>query len=262
MNYNTILLDIHAGIAHLTLNRPEAHNAVNLDLARDLADAALRCQNDSAVRAVILSGEGRAFCVGGDLKDFAARGEQIPVYLEEVTANLHLAVSRLARMSPPVIAAVQGTAAGAGMSLACAADLVVAGESTRFTMAYTRIGLSPDGSATYFLPRLVGLKRALDLVLTNRVLSASEAEDWGIVSRVVPDADILAAADDLTRELSDGPTSALGMSKRLLQRGWTETLETQMALETRGIAEMARGDDAREGISAFLDKRAPNFQRG
>ena len=162
-------------------------------------------------------------------------------------------------MNAPVIAAVHGSAAGAGMSLACAADFVLAADSAKFTMAYTRAGLTPDGSSTYFLPRIVGLRRALELSLTSRVLTAAEALALGIVTRVVPEASLLDEARRLAAELAAGPTQALGATKRLLHAGWTGTLETQMELETRAIADVARGHDAREGIAAFAAKRPAKF---
>jgi 2-(1,2-epoxy-1,2-dihydrophenyl)acetyl-CoA isomerase len=211
------------------------------------------------VRAVVLAGAGRMFCAGGDLKAFSTKGEGLPHYLKEVTTYLHAAVSRLTRMDAPVIAAVHGSAAGAGMSLACAADLVLAAEGAKFTMAYTRAGLTPDGSSTYFLARIVGLRRALELSLTNRVLSAAQALALGIVTRVVAEADLLEEARTLAATFAAGPTRAFGATKRLLHAGWTGTLETQMELETRAIADVARGPDAREGIAAFAEKRPAKF---
>jgi 2-(1,2-epoxy-1,2-dihydrophenyl)acetyl-CoA isomerase len=258
-SYPSLLLDVRDSIATITLNRAEAANSINLDLARDLMHASLRCDEEPTVRAVILTGAGRMFCAGGDLKTFSTLGDRLPTYVKEVTTYLHAAISRLTRMNAPVIAAVTGAAAGAGMSLACACDFVVAGETSRFTMAYTRAGLSPDGSSTYFLPRIVGLRRALELALTNRVLTAREACDWGIVTRVVPDDAVQPEATALARELASGATGSLGATKRLLHSGWTETLETQMELETRAIADRARSADAREGIAAFTAKRPPKF---
>jgi 2-(1,2-epoxy-1,2-dihydrophenyl)acetyl-CoA isomerase len=259
-DYTTLLFDLRDGVARITLNRPEAANSLNEALARDFMHAMLRCDEDPAVRAVVLTGAGRMFCAGGDLKSFAAQGENLPAHLKEVTTYFHAGISRMARMDAPVVAAVNGAAAGAGMSLACACDLVVAGESARFTMAYTRAGLTPDGSSTYFLPRIVGLKRALELTLTNRLLSAREAQDWGIVARVVADTDLLDEAATMAAELAAGPTKALGMAKRLLHTGWNESLETQMEHESQGIAAMAHTADGREGIDAFLNKRAPAFR--
>ena len=259
MAYETIDLVVRDGVAHLTLNRPAAANSITVELARDLMEATLRCDEDRAVRAVVLAGAGRMFCGGGDLKTFAGKGADLPHYLKQVTTYLHAAVSRLTRMNAPVIAAVQGSAAGAGMSLACAADLVLAADGAKFTMAYTRAGLTPDGSSTYFLSRIVGLRRALELTLTNRVLTAAEALALGIVTRVVPEAQLLDEARAMAAAFAAGPTQAFGMSKRLLHAGWTGTLETQMELETRAIADVARGRDAREGIAAFVEKRPPKF---
>jgi 2-(1,2-epoxy-1,2-dihydrophenyl)acetyl-CoA isomerase len=260
MPYDTIDLTIRDGVAHLTLNRPDAANSITLEMARDLMYATLQCDEDPAVRAVLLAGAGRMFCGGGDLKTFAVKGgAQLSQYLKEVTTYLHAAVSRLTRMNAPVIAAVHGSAAGAGMSLACAADLVIAADNAKFTMAYTRAGLTPDGSSTYFLSRIVGLRRALELTLTSRVLSAPEALALGIATRVVPEAQLRHEASALAADLAAGPTQALGASKRLLHAGWTGTLETQMELETRAIADIARTDDAREGIAAFLEKRPAKF---
>jgi 2-(1,2-epoxy-1,2-dihydrophenyl)acetyl-CoA isomerase len=259
MSYETIDLAVRDGVAHLTLNRPQAANSITVELARDLMYAALRCDEDAAVRAVLLSGAGAMFCGGGDLKTFAGKGADLPHYLKEVTTYLHAAVSRLTRMDAPVIAAVHGSAAGAGLSLVCAADLVLAADGAKFTVAYTRAGLTPDGSSTYFLSRIVGLRRALELTLTNRLLSAAEAMQLGIVTRVVPAERLLDEARALAAELAAGPTRAFGASKRLLHAGWSGTLETQMELETRAIADIARGADAHEGIAAFVAKRPAKF---
>lgn len=247
-------------MAHLTLHRPESYNAINLPLAQELADAALQCAMDVTVRSVLLRGDGNTFCAGGDLKDFSQHASDLSLYLHEVTTALHTAISRFTHMDAPVIAAVHGTAAGAGMSLACACDLVVATESSKFTMAYTRAGLSPDGSATYFLPRIVGLGRALELILSNRVLDGREAMDWGIVNMVVEDNDLEHRAQELAVTLASGPTQAFGAAKRLARTGWTEELETQMAAETRSIGRLAMTHDGQEGIAAFIEKRDATFE--
>jgi 2-(1,2-epoxy-1,2-dihydrophenyl)acetyl-CoA isomerase len=257
---STVLCDVQDNIARITLDRQEAANSIDLNLARELMHTVLRCSDDPAVRAVVITGRGSTFCVGGDLRSFAVHREGLSLHIREVTTYLHAAVSRLTRMDPPVIAAVNGTAAGAGMSLVCACDLVLAAESARFTMAYTKVGLTPDGSSTYFLSRLVGLRRALELVLTNRVLSAEEALEWGLVSRVVPDGELAAEADSLASRLASGATAALGASKRLVYGGWTETLETQLEHESQVISDVSRTADGKEGIAAFLEKRAPKFE--
>lgn len=260
MAYETIDLQVRDGIAHLTLNRPAAANSITLELARDLMEATLACDEDPAVRAVLFTGAGRMFCGGGDLKTFATKGAALPHYLKAVTTYLHAAVSRLTRMNAPVVIAVQGSAAGAGLSFVCAADIVLAADNAKFTMAYTRAGLTPDGSSTYFLSRIVGLRRALELSLTSRVISAAEAQALGIVTQVVPEAQLEREAGALAASLAAGPTLAYGSTKRLLHAGWTGTLETQMELETRAIADIARTADAQEGIAAFAAKRPPAFR--
>jgi 2-(1,2-epoxy-1,2-dihydrophenyl)acetyl-CoA isomerase len=260
MQYSTLLFEIKDHVARITLNRPDAANSVNADMARELMHAAIYCSEDPSVRAVILTGAGRMFSGGGDLKSFAAQEDRLPGHLKEVAGNLHLAISRLARMNAPVIAAVNGSAGGAGLSLCCFCDIVLAAESAKFTLAYTRAGLSPDGGSTFFLPRIIGLRRALELALTNRVLSAAQAMDWGIVTKVVPDATLQAEAQTLAAQLAAGATVALGAAKRLLHHSFGESLETQMELEAQAIAEQARGRDAREGIAAFIAKRAPKFE--
>jgi 2-(1,2-epoxy-1,2-dihydrophenyl)acetyl-CoA isomerase len=260
MDYKTILFDVRDGVAHLTLNRPDAANALNLELSQELYDAMLRCDEDPAIRAVLLSGSGKMFCAGGDLKTFAARRSDLPAHLKLLTHYIHGAISLMARMNPPVISAVNGTVAGGGLGLVFGADLVIAAESARFTMAYTRAALSPDASTSFFLPQLVGLRRALDLTLTNRVLSAREALEWGIVNRVVPDAELPAAAQKLAAEMADGATAAFGAAKHLLRDSFNDTLETHLQAEARAIAARSATAEAREGLAAFLEKRAPRFR--
>jgi len=260
MQFKTLLFDVRKNIAHITFNRPEAANAINLELAKELMYALMKCDEDPLVRAVLISGAGPLFCAGGDVKSFAGKDEGLPYYLKEITVHLHGAMSYLMRMDPPVVAAVHGSAAGAGMSLACACDMTLAAESARFTMAYTRLGLTPDGGATYTLTRLVGIKRTLELALSNRILSAEEACDWGIVTRVVPEKDLITEARALPGQLAAGPTTAFGETEGLLQSGLCESFEGQMKNESRSISEMARTADGREGISAFVGKRAPKFK--
>lgn len=254
-----VLFEVRDTVAHLTLNRPEAGNGITAKLARALAGAALTCQTDPSVRAVLLRGAGDSFCVGGDLKDFAARRDTISAYLRETTGHLHLAVSRLARMNAPVVAAVHGAAAGGGFSLACACDLVVAAESATFVIAYSRIGLPPDGGSSYFLPRLIGFRRAMELALLHPRLSAREALDRGLINQVVPDVELTSRAEELAKTLASGPLHAYGITKKLFHMGWSESLEAQLERESAAIAEAAAGREGREGIASFLEKRAPKF---
>ena len=247
-------------IAHITLNRPDAANALNAEVAKQLDQVALRCDESPDVRAVLMTGAGKVFCGGGDLKAFAAQSvEELPAYLKTVTLHFHQALHRFARMRTPLVIAVNGNAGGGGMSLALAGDIVLAAESARFTMAYTRVGLTPDGSSTYTLPRLIGLRRAAELMLTNRTLTAREAEQMGLITRTVPDAELASNAEAVVRELAQGATCAFGGVKRLLYSSATSSLAEQMELETEWIAEVARTHDAHEGITAFLGKRSPKF---
>ncbi len=259
MTYHHLVFEVEAGIARLTLNRPDVGNALNRQLADELADAAGRCARDPGVRCVVLAGAGPRFCVGGDVADFGARGDALPEYLTGVAGSLHQAVARFSRMRAPVVAAVQGAAAGAGFSLACASDLVVAARSAMFVVAYTAIGLSPDGSASFFLPRLVGLRRALELTLTNRRLPAEEALEWGLVTTVVDDGDLEGEVGALAERLAVGPTAAFGRSKHLIRSSFSESLETQMEDELWELVASSRTADGREGVAAFLEKRAPGF---
>ena len=260
MDYSTLLYEVTDNVARITLNRPDAANALDAQMGHELMLASIRASEDPSVRAVILTGAGKMFCGGGDLKHFAQQGQRLPGHLKQLAGELHLAISRFARMEAPVIAAVNGSAGGAGLSLALFADIVLAAESARFTLAYTRAGLSPDGGSTYFLPRIIGVRRALEMALTNRVLSAKEALDWGLVTRVVPDAQLQMEAQALAAQLAAGATHALGAAKRLMLHSLSESLETQMELEAQAICEQARGAHAREGIAAFIAKRPPQFR--
>ncbi len=259
-DYKTLQFELNNGVAKITLNRPDAANALNLEMARELMSVAIRCDEDAAVRAVLITANGKLFCAGGDIQDFAEAGDQVGMLAKEITSNLHAAISRFARMDAPLITAVNGAAAGAGFSLAIAADLALAAESAKFTVAYTAIGASPDGSSSYYLPRLVGMRRAQELMLTNRRLSAAEAAEWGLITRVVPDDELSAAAEKLAAQVAKGPTAANGMVKKLLLGSFEQSLETQMELEARGIAAMLQNEDGREGVAAFLGKRAPEFK--
>ena len=260
MAYETIVYDVKDAIATVTLNRPDAYNALNLALARDVFHATLEADEDPAVRCIVITGAGKAFCAGGDVKDFADNPDRIGVLIKELTTYLHGAVSRLARTQKPVIMAVNGVAAGGGMSLALSGDLVVATESARFTMAYAKIAASPDGSSSYFLPRMIGLRRALELHYTNRVLGAREAMEWGLVNRVHSDAEFPSAVSTLASELAQGPTLAFGRAKLLFHQSTQESLETQMELEAQAIAASGHTEDFRNGVMAFARKQPVTFR--
>jgi 2-(1,2-epoxy-1,2-dihydrophenyl)acetyl-CoA isomerase len=260
MAYESVLYEVKDAVATITLNRPPAYNALNLSLARDLFHASLEADEDRAVRCIVITGAGKAFCAGGDVKDFADNLDRIGIVVKELTTYVHGTVSRLARSQKPVVMAVNGIAAGGGMSFALAGDLVVATESAKFTMAYSKIAASPDGSSTYFLPRLIGLRRSLELHYTNRVLTAREAMDWGLVNRVHPDAEFSSAVSQLAGELAQGPTLAFGRAKLLFHQSTQESLETQMELEAQAIAACGHTEDFRNGVMAFANKQPVSFK--
>ena len=257
--FETLRYSHEAQIATLTLHRPEAANAFNETMFQELYCATTHALTEADTRVLLLNSVGKIFCAGGDLTEFARSGDLKPHVLR-LTTLFHSTVARLARADFPVIAAVQGSAGGAGLALVLAADLVLASEDARFTMAYTAAGLTPDGSSTFYLPRLVGLRRALELTLTNRRLSAREALDWGIVNRVLPAEALPVEAQALARQLAAGPSRAYAAAKRLLQRSLDQSLETQLEDEAQSIAMASATADAREGIRAFLDKRPPQFR--
>lgn len=258
MSYQTLRFHQSGPITRITLNRPDAANGMNDAMTAELADAAARCDVDQT-KAVILTGAGRFFCAGGDLKAMAGSPLGPGPFVKGIADDLHRAISRFARMDVVLITAVNGIAAGAGFSLAISGDLVVAARSASFTMAYTRAGLSPDGSASYYLPRLVGVRRAHDLMLTNRTLSAAEAEQWGLVNYVVEDAELVARTDQLAGEIAAGAKGSNAAVKKLILASFDNGIEAQMDLESRLIAQNADCADGREGIDAFLNKRPPRF---
>ena len=260
MSYAHIDYAVHEHVARITINRPKAFNALDRETTGELCDIANRCSSDRAVRAVVIRGAGdKAFCAGGDVAGFANDPDTVDLLIKQMTGDLHLAISRLAWMDAPVVAAVNGVAAGAGLSLVAACDLAIASEHATFTSAYTLIGLSPDGSSTWFLPRVIGRRRALELYLTNRTLSAAEALEWGLVHKVAAKADFDTDVDALAARLAHGPTLAYGGVKKLMMMSTSDTLESQMERETRQIAELARTPDGREGPRAFVEKRKPAF---
>lgn len=256
---STVLFAVADGVADITLNRPDAANGIDRQMAADLLDVAIGLRHDSTVRAVLLTGAGARFCAGGDVRSFAGAGDDVPRLLREITTDLHAAISILVNLDAPLIAAVQGSAAGAGLGLVCAADLVLAGASCKFVMAYTGIGLTPDGSTTWHLPRIVGARRAMELTLTNRVLDAAEAAALGLVTDVVADDELADRARALARQLAAGPTLAYGAAKRLLRASAGHDLETQMARESDAISAAAATVDGREGIASFVQRRPPTF---
>ncbi len=259
VSFKSLEFKVENSIAQIVLNRPDIGNPMDGDSVSDLERVAHICDNDPNIRAVLLTANGKVFCVGGDLRMFKTLGDRTSVQLKIFADQLHKAISIFARMDAPLVIAVNGFAAGGGFSLSMIGDYVLAAESAKFTMAYTKAGLSPDGSSTYFLPRLVGMRRAQELALANRVLSAKEAMDWGLLTRVVPDEKLREEALAVCASLAEGPKHAQAVVKKLLFCSLRNGLEEQMEIEGREIARAAASPDGQEGIRAFIEKRAPKF---
>jgi len=259
VDYETVELSIEDGLATVVMNRPDALNALNMQLKEELADVWRVLVDHEGVRAVLLTGSGRAFSTGGDIKQMDPdRGPEVT--RKRMAKLLRDTVIPLARLEKPVVAAVNGHAHGLGLSLALACDIVYASESAVLSMAFTRVGLAPDGGASYFLPRLVGLNMAKELMFTGRRLSAVEAFELGLVNHVLPDEEMLPAAREFAKELGHGATVALGAAKRLLNESSMHTIEEMAELEAFGQAVAMSSEDHREGIAAFAERRKPQFR--
>jgi 2-(1,2-epoxy-1,2-dihydrophenyl)acetyl-CoA isomerase len=255
-----VLLHIADGIARLRLNRPDAANGMSAELLSALCDAIMVCHGQPNLRVLLLSGEGKNFCAGGDVRAFASKGEKLPDYIRQATAYLQNAVTGLLRLEAPVITSVQGFAAGGGgFGLVCASDIVIAGESAKFLAGATRVAMAPDAGVSVTLSRLVGLRRAMSILLTNPVISAPEALAMGIVTKVVPDVELAEASLAMARELAEGAPKALAATKRLVWAGTGTSIEQCLSEEARTVSELSGMADAREGLAAVIERRKPIF---
>ena len=257
MAWETILFSVADGVATLTLNRPDKLNALNDQLHVDMADALGQVETDPAIRALIITGAGRGFCSGADLSDRLGRQGGTNDALDR---HYHPRLRRLRNLKKPVVAAVNGPAAGAGMSLALACDIVIAAQSATFLQAFARIALVPDAGSTFFLPRLIGTARAKGLTLLAQPLGAAQAEAWGLIWKAVPDDQLMAEATSLAQRLAQGPTFALGLTKTAIDASLQNDLDTQLALERDFQREASESQDFREGVTAFLEKRPARFK--
>ena len=248
------------GIAILTLNRAELGNAIDLGLAAELLKEAARCDEDHSVRCVVLAAAGPFFCVGGDLQGMADAGEDIGGFVKELVDTFHHAVIRLARMNKPLVTVVQGAAAGAGVSLAILGDIALAAQSASFTWAYNKVGFTPDGGISWFLPRLIGLRRTQEFALLGKRLSAADAVSYGLITRAVPDESLVAEAMETAKTLARSSAAALGRTRELLLSSYSNGLEEQMEVEARSITASSETADGREGLAAFFAKRKPDFK--
>jgi len=259
-----VQVDITDGVARITINRPEARNALSIPMRDALIDAVINCGQDDTVRCIVIAGAGDNFMAGGDIKNFheltrLGKEERYNHFVRRIHASQPLLVA-MREMQKPIVCVVQGAAVGFGFSLAMACDLVIAADDARFACSYIGIGTSPDGSGSYYLPQLVGVKRAMEIALLGEFVDASTAQAMGLVNRVVPRTALEEEADKIVRRLADGPTVGLGRTKRLLYAAADNSLPAQLALEAEYFAECAASDDWVEGVNAFIEKRKPRFR--
>ncbi|HZO21254.1 MAG TPA: 2-(1,2-epoxy-1,2-dihydrophenyl)acetyl-CoA isomerase PaaG [Steroidobacteraceae bacterium] len=260
MNYQTILFETTAGVARLTLNRPDRLNSFNSAMHQEVRDAIASLIGDSGARVLVITGSGRGFCAGQDLGDRAvAPGGAAADLGESIEKNYKPLVLALHSLQIPVIAAVNGVAAGAGANIALACDLVIAARSASFVQAFCKLGLVPDSGGTWFLPRLLGTARAMGLSLLGDKLPAQQAAEWGLIWRCVEDAELRAVVDELAAQLAAAPTRGLARTKQALYESWGRTLEQQLDVERDYQRELGRTTDYAEGVAAFTAKRAPKF---
>ncbi|HKQ24176.1 MAG TPA: enoyl-CoA hydratase [Burkholderiales bacterium] len=255
-----VQLTIEGGVATISLNRPQVLNAMDGEMMQQLRAIVELVQNDPVVRAVVVRGEGPAFMAGGDVSVFHAHLQELPELIVHWGREMHFAFLALRRMGKPVLASVHGAVAGAGFSLMCAADLVIAAADTRFTLAYANIGASPDGGSTHFLPRLLGYRKAMELVLLPDRFDAETARSLGLVNWVVAGDKLADETAKVAQRLSGGPTKAFAEAKRLMNQSLATSIETQMEEELFAFSRCARTEDLMEGVTAFVEKRKPVFK--
>ncbi len=255
------LLDLYDdGVAHVRMNRPEAANGLSLEMLKALHEVFVQVHGDGRVRSVLLTGEGKNFCAGGDVHVFLSKGEHLPDYIRMVTSYLQAVASLIMRLSVPVISAVQGYAAGGGgLGLVCCSDLVIAGQSSKFLAGATRVGMVPDAGVSVTLTQLVGFRKAMEIMMRNPIISANEAREMGLINQVVPDDRIVSEALAIARELAAGPPAALAATKRLLWSGIGRSVDQAMPEENSTQALLGGTQDALEGLAAVIEKRAPKF---
>ena len=257
---DTVLYSIADGVATITLNRPQVMNALDLGMIQALRAAAERCAGDASARAVVVRGNGPAFLAGGDVSVFRAHLPSLPQLVREGARELHHAIGALRRAPKPVLASVHGAVAGAGVSLLAAADVAIAADDAKFTLAYSRIGTSPDGGATWALPRLIGPRRALELMLLSDPVDARTALQYGLVNWITDASRLAADTAAIANRLATGATLALAETKRLVYEGQDSPLAAQLEAEAEAFARCAGTRDFAEGVTAFVEKRKPEFK--
>ena len=254
-----ILTQQSENILEITLNRPEAYNALNLDMMTQLAATLSQAATDDSIQGILITGKGKAFCAGGDLKWIHQQAEAAGSVLRTLAPQFHLSILEIRKMEKPVVAAINGIAAGGGFSLALACDFRVMGRSALLRQAYTSSGLSIDGGGSFALPRLVGLGRAMQIMAFDEPISPAQALEWGLVTKVVPDTEVIPGSVAILRQLTQTSLHSFGWSKKLMTDSFHNTLETQLELERQGISACGAHPDGQEGIRAFVEKRKPSF---
>jgi 2-(1,2-epoxy-1,2-dihydrophenyl)acetyl-CoA isomerase len=254
------VLEISDGVGHVTLSQPGRGNPFDLEFCLELSRIATECDENPGVRAVLIDADGPYFSVGADLKVLGHDRAALPAFIKNATVGLHSAISRFARMDAPVVIAVHALAVGGGVALAAATDFCLAARSAGFYAGYTGIGLPPDGGGSTFLPRRIGVRRTAEFLMRNQTWTSAQALEYGLVSEVVEDADLPAAARALAAELARGPTRAFGEIKNLLLSTWEQPIEAQMEREARAMARVCRTDDAWAGITDVAARRVPQFR--
>ena len=256
---NSLLTQQHGQFLEIALNRPEAYNALNLDVMLMLSETLASAATDEGVKGILITGKGKAFCSGGDLKWISQQASDASSTLHKLAPQFHIAIAEIHHMGKPVVAAINGIAAGGGFSLALACDFRVMAESAVLRQAYTSSGLSIDGGGTFALPRLVGLAHALEIAAFDQPISSAQALFWGLVTKVVSDEKVIEEAMSMLEGLAKSALHSFAWSKRLLLESFNNTLETQLELERQGISNCASHPNGQEGIKAFLEKRKPVF---
>jgi len=260
MSSQTVLVDRKSGIAIVTLNRPEVLNALSPQMAQELRNAMYELEADKAVRCIVMKGAGRGFMAGGDVAGFNENMDNLQVHVGNMLDDFHCATRAIVRMAKPVIGALHGPVAGAGMSLAMTPDLAIAADNLMMTLAYANLGTSPDGGSTYFLPRIVGRRKAFEIAMLSDRFDAAEAERLGLVNKVVPADQLDAAVMEWAERLANGPSYAFGWTKKLIDQSFNSDIDRQLEEERAGIVACAGSADMQEGIRAFVGKRKAAFK--
>lgn len=259
MTFETILYEVEDGVGTITLNRPDSLNAFNSQMIGETADAFKQCSRDAQVRCIVLTGAGKGFSSGQDLKEVQGRGDEFSI-AEHLRGGYNLLINRMVSLEKPILGAINGVAAGAGCGVALACDIRIASDQASFIQVFSKVGLIPDSGSTWLLPRLVGYARAYEMAITADRVTAEQALQWGLVNQVTPAAQLMEIVRAWAIKLAQGPTRAFGLTKRAMMRAWQMSLPQALEYEAMLQAAASQTEDNKEGVAAFLEKRQPRFQ--